>query len=360
MPGKKISLLLSTVILALCALGASAAVYKYQDENGKWHFTDKPPKERAGSAVATIVDTDKLKADLKESLHSKYKPATKIDEASLSVVTVETTGGSGSGFFVTGDGYIVTNRHVVRPTTSSQSKDAEVQLAEWKQRLDNYKIDISDDEERLKDASNRIEENRAFMASGRASESQKLQYKRYVDRYNLNKQRHEENVSQYRELERDYKKKKSDFGFNSSISNFSMKFTIVLKNGEKLKAKLVKVSKDYDLALLKLDNYATPFLTLAKRKYPKQGTRVYAIGSPFGISDSLTSGIITKATKTHLFTDTQILPGNSGGPLINDEGEVLGVNSAVLAQNQNTDGLGLAVYAAHIRTEFSDSLGGGL
>lgn len=356
MTTKNLPLLISALILSLCTLPLAAGVYKYQDENGKWHFTDKPPKDKSTSAVATTSAAGAVKADLKEDLHSAYKPTSKIAEAMLSVVTVQTNGGSGSGFFVTSDGYIVTNRHVVRPSTSSSSKDTEEKLADWKRRLEDFKSNNKDDEEQLKDAKNTIDENKAYMASTRASDSEKTRYKRYVERYQKNKKRYKENVSEYRKLEREYKKKKSNFGFNSSISNFSKKFTIVLKNGKKLKAKLVKVSKDYDLALLKLDNYTTPHLILSSRQYPKQGTEVFAIGSPYGISDSLTSGIVTKASRDHLFTDTQILPGNSGGPLINTNGEVLGVNTAVLARNQNTDGLGMAIYVTHIRSEFSRSL----
>jgi S1-C subfamily serine protease len=112
--------------------------------------------------------------------------------------------------------------------------------------------------------------------------------------------------------------------------------------------------------LLKLDNYSTPFLTLSNQKYPRQGTQVFAIGSPLGITDSLTAGIITKSSRDHLFTDTQILPGNSGGPLIDADGKVLGVNTAVVAQNRNADGLGLAIYVSRIRSEFARELGGKL
>lgn len=357
---KNLILIAAVSISLLGSLSASAGVYKYQDKNGKWHFTDKPPKDKSTSAVTSTSTTGKVKADLKDDLHQAFKPASIIDEASLSVVTVVTPGGSGSGFFVTGDGYIITNRHVVRPTTSTQAKEHEAQLADWKDRLDSYKTDLKDDEERLNDMKRTIDENREYMESGRATTSEKERFQRYIARYEKNKERHETHVSKYRKLERDYKKQKSDYGFNSSMSNFSKRFTIVLKDGKKLKAKLIKVSKDHDLALLKLNNYATPFLTLATQQYPKQGAKVFAIGSPLGITDSLTSGIITKASRDALFTDTQILPGNSGGPLINTDGKVIGVNTAVLAQNRNADGLGIAIYASRIRSEFARELGGKL
>jgi serine protease Do len=355
---KHLVLLAACTVLNLSAMNVSADLYKYQDKHGKWHFTDKPPRNKTTTAVATSSASQTIKADLQDVLQQKFNPVTKVDEASLAVVTVKTSGGSGSGFFITADGYIITNRHVVRPSTSSQSKDAEERFTERKTQLDDYKLDLKDDDERLKDAKRNIDERSQYMESGKASTSQKSQYDRYVKRYLKNKRQHDANTSQFRKLEREYRKAKSEFGFSTSLSNFSKSFTIRLKGGKTLKARLVRISKDYDLALLKLDNYTTPFLTLSTRQYPRQGTRVFAIGSPLGITDSLTSGIITKSAKNYLFTDTRILPGNSGGPLIDAEGNVIGVNTAVISQNQQADGLGVAIYAARIRGEFARDLGG--
>lgn len=344
-------------LLVMAAFAGHAQVYKYQDKNGKWHFTDKPPKDKKNSAVAA-TSAKSVKADLKGTLTERFKPGNKVDEASLAVVTVVTNTGSGSGFFVTDDGYIITNRHVVRPATTNQWKDVEGKFEDWKQRLDNYKVRIDDDEERLAEARREIDEYAEYMESGRASKSEKQRYDNYVKRYRQNKERHDDNVAQYRKMEREYKKEKSNFGFSSSMSNFSRKFTIQLKNGKKLKARLIKVSKEHDLALLKLDNYSTPYLSAAKARYPKQGTKVFAIGSPFGISDALTTGIVTKATTEHMYTDTQILPGNSGGPLIDANGQVLGVNTALIARKGTLDGLGVVIYSSTVRNEFRRELGG--
>ncbi len=352
--------IVAILLLHAGLMPATADVYKYQDKNGKWHFTDKPPKDKKTSAVTTTTSTGAVRADLRVDLQQRFKPASKTDEASLAVVTVQTSTGSGSGFFVTADGYIITNRHVIRPATTNQWKETESKLEDYEQRLAAFKSDIDEDGERLNENQRTIDENREYMESTRASDSERQRYERYVKRYQKNKRRHDANVAQYRKLEREYREKKSNFGFNSSMSNFSKKFTIILKNGKKLKARLIKISNDHDLALLKLDNYSTPFLTLSNQKYPRQGTQVFAIGSPLGITDSLTAGIITKSSRDHLFTDTQILPGNSGGPLIDADGKVLGVNTAVVAQNRNADGLGLAIYVSRIRSEFARELGGKL
>jgi S1-C subfamily serine protease len=355
---KHLILVAAIAISQFGVMSASADIYKYQDKNGKWHFTDKPPSNKTTTAVTTSTASQAIKADLQEDLQQKFKPASKVDEASLAVVTVKTSGGSGSGFFITSDGYIITNRHVIRPATSSQRKDAGLRFAERKAQLDDYKLDLKGDAERLREAKLYIDREREYMASDSASTSKKTRYARYLKRYQKNKKIHASNTNRYRKLEGEYRKAKSEFGFSNSLSNFSRKFTIRLKGGKTLKARLVKISKDYDLALLKLDNYTTPFLNLSDKRHPRQGTKVFAIGSPLGITDSLTSGIITKSARDYLFTDARILPGNSGGPLIDAEGNVLGVNTAVLSQHQQADGLGVAIYAARIRGEFARDLGG--
>jgi S1-C subfamily serine protease len=343
----------------------NAQVYKYQDEHGRWHFSDKPVtkdykpvtslKQSTGSS-----DKGPTIADLRETLFERFNPATKIDEASLSVVTVQTNVGSGSGFFITDNAYLITNRHVIRPSTSTGWKEAESSLQDRKEQLQNYESRLQDDTRSLRDMQRNIKDNQSYIESGKASRSEVERFNRYVKDYERHKRRHEKNDRKFRRMEKEYKRAQSEFGFAGSVSSFSKTFTIVLKDGSEYKARLVKVSKNYDLALLKLDKYKTPFLSLAKRSRPRQGAKVFAIGSPLGISDSLTTGIVTKSGRDQIFTDAQILPGNSGGPLVNSEGIVLGVNTAVLSQTRNTDGLGLAIYSRIIKDEFARNLPGGL
>lgn len=348
--------LLVTIAIIAIAQPVSAEIYKYKDKNGRWQFTDKPVNADGTPITRSSKKTESPKADLKEVLHERFKPATRIAEATLSVVTVQTKVGSGSGFFITDDGYIITNRHVVRPTTSTDFKDQEVRLERQQARLEDYKADLKDHAESLEYSKQEIEDNKSYYESNRSSQSEKRSFERYKEKYARSKKRYEENKKEYRTAEKKFQKAKSDFSFSSSVSSFSKKFTIVLKNGEKYSVRLIKVSKDHDLALLKLDNYTTPYLSLSKSQYPRQGEKVFAIGSPFGITDSLTTGIVTKSGKDHIFTDAQILPGNSGGPLVNSQGVVLGVNTAVLSQNRSADGLGLAVYSSLIPEEFKVSL----
>ncbi len=354
-------LLFSTCIVSVfLASSAAAEIYRYKDENGRWQFTDKPLNKgkSQASTPSSSPASSAAKANLKEALEKKFKPASNIDKASLAVVMIETNTSTGSGFFVTDNGFIVTNKHVVRPSETKNWENQKVSLEEEKLDLDEIKSLIDEEKERLKDMKSAIDEDQEYMESRHATKSQLSRYERFIARYKRDKERLEKEEKKFKQKEREYKKKKSAFGFNSSMSNFSKKFTITLKNGKKLKAKLVKVSKEHDLALLKLDKYVTPFVPVVKQRNSRQGHKVFAIGSPLGISDSLTSGIITKLDRDHIVTDTRILPGNSGGPLVNESGEVIGVNTAVVSENEQADGLGLAIYSNQIRKEFKSKLAG--
>ena len=348
----------ATAALSLFASAAvQAELYKYQDKNGKWHFSDKPPAE----GKATVVQSGNSGGNQRnyaQELEEYFKPITDVDRATLAVVTVKTAAGSGSGFFITGDGYIITNRHVVRPTTSSSAKEAKSELEVRQRELDDYRLRLKRERERLKEVKATVDDRRAYAESGSATASYKSQYKRYVERYKRDKKYYEQQLKRFREIESDFKKVQSDFSFTSNLTNFSKKFTITFKNGKSAKARLVRISKDHDLALLKLDKGITPFLALTSARAPRQGTEVFAIGSPLGVSDALTTGIITKSARDFLFTDTRILPGNSGGPLIDSAGSVLGVNTAILSGEAVPGGLGIAIYAQHIRSEFARELKG--
>ena len=353
-------LIVSTIVLSLLGLSGDihAEIYKYKDDYGRWQYTDKPPKSQQAKAISVTGTTEKIRGDLKKQLTDQFNPKSKVAEASLSVVKVETSVGSGSGFFVTGTGYIVTNRHVVRPSTSTQWKEGEEILEDRKAYLDDFKAKIRRDEETLNEMKAEIDEHRETMKSNKVSEQENNSFSRYLKKYNRNKERHQENERSYRAKQKEYQGIKSEFGWNTNLSNFSKKFTIVLKNGKKYNVRLVSVSKKHDLALLKLDNYVTPYLQLTKKNNQQQGMQVYAIGSPLGFNDSRTSGRITKSANDYLMTDSRILPGNSGGPLVNKDGVVLGVNTAVVGGGQYGSGLGIAIHAPIIRQEFRRNLSG--
>ena len=135
-------------------------------------------------------------------------------------------------------------------------------------------------------------------------------------------------------------------------------FKVILKDDTVLNAELVRISDKYDLALLKVDGHTMPHIQLASNNNVRQGHEVFAIGSPLGHTDYVTSGIITSLKRNQIVIDAQILPGNSGGPLLNVDGLAIGVNTWKLLSTKSigSEGFGVAIPVQRVLTEFSDVL----
>ena len=127
-----------------------------------------------------------------------------------------------------------------------------------------------------------------------------------------------------------------------------------------LPARIVGVTTEIDLALLKVEA-KLPALPLAQYTRVRQGESVFAFGSPGGLRNTITRGIISAVARQtdpdspliYIQTDAAINPGNSGGPLVNVRGEVVGVNTFILSQSGGNEGLGFAVPCATARTVFN-------
>jgi serine protease Do len=120
-----------------------------------------------------------------------------------------------------------------------------------------------------------------------------------------------------------------------------------------LEARLVGVHKDTDLALLKIDEKDLPTLPLLSQQRPHVGQLVFAIGSPEGLQNSVTMGVVSAVARqpdpdkalTYIQTDAPINPGNSGGPLVDMNGSVVGINTFILSTGGGSEGLGFAIPA---------------
>ena len=132
-------------------------------------------------------------------------------------------------------------------------------------------------------------------------------------------------------------------------------FTIFLADNSELYVNLVKVSDDYDLALLKLDGYQTPFIETLNSDQMAQGEGVFAIGNPINLKNSVAAGIISGHEKGFVKTDARIYPGNSGGPLVNKNGQVIGINTMKLLTH-GFEGLGFAIPIETAMQEFQSYL----
>jgi serine protease Do len=125
-------------------------------------------------------------------------------------------------------------------------------------------------------------------------------------------------------------------------------------------ARIVGIATELDLALLKVDGMKLPALPLATYSNVRQGETVFAFGSPGGMRNSLTHGLVSAVARQvdpdspliYIQTDAPINPGNSGGPLVNIRGEVVGINTFIMSQSGGNEGLGFAIPSATARTVF--------
>jgi len=137
---------------------------------------------------------------------------------------------------------------------------------------------------------------------------------------------------------------------NAHVVEKATDIEVVTLDGSKHKAKLVGVDKKTDLAVLKLDDGKATFkyARLGDSEKMQVGDWVIAVGSPFGLQATVTAGIISAKARQigqgpfddFLQTDAAINPGNSGGPLVNMQGEVIGINTAIVAGGS---GIGFAI-----------------
>ncbi len=124
-----------------------------------------------------------------------------------------------------------------------------------------------------------------------------------------------------------------------------------------IEAKLVGVDRQTDLAVLKIDMTGLPALQLANSSDLKQGQLVFAFGSPLGLENSVTMGVVSSTARQidpdnpsiYIQTDAPINPGNSGGPLVDVDGRVVGINTFIISQSGGNEGLGFAIPSDVVR-----------
>jgi len=124
-----------------------------------------------------------------------------------------------------------------------------------------------------------------------------------------------------------------------------------------LDAKLIGLHEESDLALIKIEKTGLPTLTFSSARRTRQGQLVLAIGSPEGLENTVTLGVVSSVARQpdpdkpmiYIQTDAPINPGNSGGPLLDMEGSVLGLNTMILSQGGGSEGLGFAIPARIVK-----------
>jgi S1-C subfamily serine protease len=143
---------------------------------------------------------------------------------------------------------------------------------------------------------------------------------------------------------------------NHHVVANAQKLEVTLADESKWPAKLIGSDPDSDLAVIKIDapKEKLKVIPMGDSKNLKIGQKVLAIGNPFGLERTLTTGIISSLGRTIrsdsgtlmediIQTDAAINPGNSGGPLLNSEGEIIGINSAIVSPSGGSVGIGFAI-----------------
>ncbi len=322
----------------------------YTEQRSKAGF---PPKKTAG--------TDSGR-NLKAILASKMTPDGPIEHANLAVISILTSAGSGSGFFINGDGLIVTNRHVIRGSDVNNQK-AEQLMTTASERLDEWELNLKREKSHIDQYGKNLKQNWASFNRTVKEQGDRIANDRRLAVENSLKEK-----SRYLEKWlRDYNGRKNDFlakkrEIAHEIKTFRQKkrelsyqsrFTITLADGEDKSAILYRVSDDHDLALLKLNGYQTPYLEVADSDSVTLGQPVFAIGSPLQLKNSVTSGVISNFRGEYIQTNSEIYPGNSGGPLVTEDGRVIGVNSMKLI-TEKFEGIGFAINISEVLAEFPD------
>jgi Do/DeqQ family serine protease len=139
---------------------------------------------------------------------------------------------------------------------------------------------------------------------------------------------------------------------NNHVIDGADEVRIAMVDGRELIAKVVGVDPATDMAVLKIPSGDLPAAVLADSSDIRVGDLAFAIGNPFGVGQTVTMGIISATERTgfgiteyedFIQTDAAVNPGNSGGPLIDAEGRVIGINTAILSRSGGFHGIGFAV-----------------
>jgi len=142
---------------------------------------------------------------------------------------------------------------------------------------------------------------------------------------------------------------------NAHVVKDMGEITVTLTDKRSFKAKVLGADPESDIAVIKIDARNLPVATLGDSSKLRVGEAVLAIGNPFGLTGTVTSGIVSATGRSNMGitgyedfiqTDAAINPGNSGGPLVNIDGEVIGINTAIATRSGGYQGVGFAIPSA--------------
>ncbi len=354
-----------TLMLLFCLIlfraTAEAEIYIYKDKSGNMVITDSPPDNVEKMEIIKDKSVQSSRSsgfrDIEMDLTEKYRPKSDIEKASLSTVTIKTPIRQGSGFFINENGYILTNKHLLR-LDETEMKKTEENIGREDQRIEDYSANMAEEEKQLKEMKIALDEYKSDIERMRDpnAKAKALQsYQRQSERYDFYDAQLRKRKSESEEKITKYQQEKGELTKKARMAQHARKFVVLLKDKTEIEANLISVSNDHDLALLRIDQCRSPYLQSGASNQLIQGMRVFAIGSPLGDVDSVSSGVLSGYDHDYIRTDARISPGNSGGPLITADGKVIGINTMKRIAGK-LEGLGFAIPVTKALQEFSQYL----
>lgn len=322
------------IAVVLVAIGAGAYILS---GDKKKKPSAAPPTQASSIVPATNTPAEMSHVGLAKQLFDSHPARNRIEAARNATVFISTEWGSlGSGFFIDSECRAVTNRHVVELNAEEASR--------WVQEHPRFKAEVAKAQRALVERIERLQQRLMEMQYRQAPrrEVRDVEQQLAAARKELEELRPDK-------LDADINREFSDRAYDADVHGF----TVTLIDGTRYRGVRAEYARNLDLALFRVPASNCPFIEPGTSAALQQGQRLYTIGSPAGLTYTVTSGIFSGSRSheqfTILQTDAPINPGNSGGPLITEDGLVIGVNTAILL---GTQGIGFAIPIETLQAEF--------
>ncbi len=315
----RVSLIVIAVLVLLIAVGKS-------------FLSDEKPLKVTTSGAAPVVEAPADAApapamvgllNLADQLAKSTPPKNEIERARNATVLIKTTWSSGSGFFVSRDCRIVTNKHVVRLEEADYAQ-ADKAMTNRRAFLDKVRLEVA-------------EKRKSFYQRCKPDCGQEAYQKFMGDIEN-------KLASAEQELE----------NVRYAVGETKVvRPKVILADGSEHEAYIESESETHDLALLKLEGAVCPVIDRGDENSLSHGETLYTVGNPIGLKFTVTAGVFSGFFEEEgiklIQTDAPINPGNSGGPLVDKFGRVVGVNTLVATKAQ---GIGFSIPISTVVQEF--------